>query len=860
MSGSAKRTVLLVEDEAIIAIASAKKIRTFGYEVVSAGTGEKAVEIALGERSPDIVLMDIDLGAGMDGTEAASRILARREMPIVFLSSHSEEEYLDRVKKITRFGYVIKNSGDFVLRSSIDMAFELFEANANYRKKVAELEESRNFLDITLHSIGDAVITTDLGGLVASMNATAERLTGWPAREARGLPLGRVFRIINAFTRREAENPVERVLREGGAVGLANHTVLVAKGGREYHISDSASPIKGEEGLIRGVILVFSDVTEKYEAEEKVRTSATRLKRAELASKSGNWEFHFDSKTAVASDGAQSIYGLHESVWKIAEIQKVPLGEYRPLLDRAMKALTEEGVPYEVDFKIKAVDTGEIKDIHSVAFFDAESRSVFGVIQDVTDGARIKEALEAGERNYREIFDSTSEAIFIHDAATGRILDVNEAVLRTYGFDAKEEILSRGIGELSAPEAPWGEAAAQAKIRLAVEEGPQTFEWKALKKDGTAFWMELAIRTTRIGGENRILAVGRDISERKYAEAAKGESEQKFRKLVQNMQVGVLLQGPRTEILLSNPAALELLGLDEDQLLGKSSFDPDWNVIREDGGVFPGAEHPVPQAIRSGAPVRDVVMGVYRPRTGDRAWLLVDAEPETDAGGAVAQVVCTFIDITKRKRAEESVGRLLAEKELILKEVHHRIKNNMNSVSGLLSLQAGSARDGRVAAALEDAGNRVKSMMLLYEKLYQSSAFNEISLSAYLPELVDEILGNFPNSGSVKVAVEVEDIVIDAKKASVLGIIANELLTNIMKYAFAGRPEGAIEVRASLDRGSDRVAMSVRDDGIGMPASVGFASSTGFGLTLVGMLAEQLNGDIRIERGGGTLIALEFKR
>lgn len=253
-------------------------------------------------------------------------------------------------------------------------------------------------------------------------------------------------------------------------------------------------------------------------------------------------------------------------------------------------------------------------------------------------------------------------------------------------------------------------------------------------------------------------------------------------------------------------------------------------------------------------------MGVYRPRTGARAWLLVDAEPETDAGGAVSQVVCTFIDITGRRRAEERVGKLLAEKELILKEVHHRIKNNMGAVGGLLALQASSARDGSVAAALEDAGGRVRSMMLLYEKLYQSAGFNEISLSAYLPELVEEILANFPNRGSVQVSAEVEDVELDAGKASVLGIITNEILTNIMKYAFAGKPGGSIEVRASFDRARDRVAMSIRDDGNGMPESVGFGKSPGFGLTLVGMLTEQLGGDIRIERERGTRIVLEFVR
>jgi len=131
--------------------------------------------------------------------------------------------------------------------------------------------------------------------------------------------------------------------------------------------------------------------------------------------------------------------------------------------------------------------------------------------------------------------------------------------------------------------------------------------------------------------------------------------DEKFRSLVLDMPVGVLIQGQQAEILLCNPKALELLGLSYDQLMGKTSFDPDWNVIHEDGSPFPGQAHPVPQAIATGQSVRNVVMGVYRPMTRDRVWLLVDAEPKFTGDRTLSHVVCTFIDITDRKRAEDAL-------------------------------------------------------------------------------------------------------------------------------------------------------------------------------------------------------------
>ncbi|MBT9521849.1 MAG: PAS domain S-box protein [Dechloromonas sp.] len=149
-----------------------------------------------------------------------------------------------------------------------------------------------------------------------------------------------------------------------------------------------------------------------------------------------------------------------------------------------------------------------------------------------------------------------------------------------------------------------------------------------------------------IGGFNHLLE---SLMQR---EAALRESKENYRLLVADLQVGVVIQSPSAEVLLCNRIALELLGLSESQLLGKTSFDPDWNVIHEDGSPFPGPEHPVPQVIATGRPVDNVVMGFFRPTKRDRVWLLLSAKPELAADGSLRQVISTFIDISETKRAE----------------------------------------------------------------------------------------------------------------------------------------------------------------------------------------------------------------
>ncbi len=138
-------------------------------------------------------------------------------------------------------------------------------------------------------------------------------------------------------------------------------------------------------------------------------------------------------------------------------------------------------------------------------------------------------------------------------------------------------------------------------------------------------------------------------------EEALQTSKETLQDLIQKLQVGVVLQGPETEILLCNQTALDLLGLDKDQLLGKTSFDPSWNVIHEDGSPFPGHTHPVPMAIATRQPVHNVVMGVYRPRSNDLVWILANADPQFAPDGSVRQVICTFSDISERKQTEEAL-------------------------------------------------------------------------------------------------------------------------------------------------------------------------------------------------------------
>jgi PAS domain S-box-containing protein len=189
---------------------------------------------------------------------------------------------------------------------------------------------------------------------------------------------------------------------------------------------------------------------------------------------------------------------------------------------------------------------------------------------------------------------------------------------------------------------------------------------------------ELAAQNLELSLTNNELNIVKDIAEK---------SEKKFRNLIWDLQVGVLLHGPQSEILLCNPKALELLGLNEAQILGSKVLEPTWNVIHEDGSPFPSENQPVPQAIITRQPVRNIIIGVYRATQADLIWLLVDAEPQLDENGSVNQVVCSFIDITKLKYTQQEL--LFARDKIEESESRYKIafktspdSININKIDG----------------------------------------------------------------------------------------------------------------------------------------------------------------------------------
>ncbi len=259
--------ILVVEDDRVVARDIQQQLTRVGHTVVGVTAyGEEAVALAI-ELRPDLVLMDIRLEGAIDGIGAAQQIRDRVHLPVIYLTAYADDQTVSRASLTEPFGYLLKPFEDSQLRTTIEMALYKHAAER-------KLRESERRYAVTLSSIGDAVIATDDQACVTFMNPVAEALTGWPQADALGQPLTEVFRIVNEQTRATVEDPAAKVLRLGTVVGLANHTVLLARDGCEVPIDDCGSPIIDDLGRITGVVLVFRDMTQRRKAEEAEQAMA----------------------------------------------------------------------------------------------------------------------------------------------------------------------------------------------------------------------------------------------------------------------------------------------------------------------------------------------------------------------------------------------------------------------------------------------------------------------------------------------------------------------------------------------------------------------------------------------------------
>ena len=382
-------------------------------------------------------------------------------------------------------------------------------------------------------------------------------------------------------------------------------------------------------------------------------------------------------------------------------------------------------------------------------------------------------------------------------------------------------------------------------FQRAVEQGePYDLELQFLSAGGIRKWVRTTGQAECVAGKTvRVFGHIMDITERKQAEI---EREQYFKFFTTSSDLKCIADtnGYFKKI---NPACWQTLGYSEEELVAKPFIE----FVHPDDRQSTLDE----QARQLQTTFSLDFENRYLCKDGSVRWLSWRAYYNKDEG----LVYATARDITERKQVEEQIRQSLREKETLIKEVHHRVKNNLAVVSSLLSLQAKQIKDDSLKEMFEDSQQRIKSIALVHEKLYRSKDLSRIDFRDYITTIVGELRSSYWRAGGeIGVNISADDICLDIDTAIPCGLIINELVTNSLKYAFPGSRSG--ELGVSLAKFDTLYTLMVKDNGIGLPAGFDHTRTGTLGLQLVEALTRQLRGTLEIKSVAGTEAVVTFHK
>ncbi|WP_300456055.1 PAS domain S-box protein [Accumulibacter sp.] len=452
---------------------------------------------------------------------------------------------------------------------------------------------------------------------------------------------------------------------------------------------------------------------------------------------------------------------------------------------------------------------------------------------------------------WRAISDSAGVVVVGVDRA-GRVQVFNGEARRLSGLTGKD-VIGQPYEHLRAAVQGLPALLPAGGARPDAELGGNECESTMVCRDGRqrCIAWTLAGATATFGAESCSIAFGRDITESRVVWQHLRATERKLSLHLQQSMLGVIEWDADFRIVEWNPAAAGIFGYTRDEALG-----------RQVDLIVPPRAMPVVEPVL--AQLRDNRGGAHitnenLTKGGKTIFCEWFNTPLTDAAGEVVGVMSLLRDVTAEKHAEERVQSALHDREVLLKEIYHRVKNNLQVVASLLSLQGRGIDDPRLSEVLADSVARVKAMALVHEQLYRSGDLARIALGSYLRSLMDSLdQAVMASRRGITLRVEADDTRVSIDTAVPCGLLVNELVTNALKHAFPAGAGGTVVTRFSADA-DGMLTLEVSDNGIGIAEDFDFRRSSSLGLRLVVSLTDQLEGQMSLEGAGGTRYRLRFR-
>lgn len=481
----------------------------------------------------------------------------------------------------------------------------------------------------------------------------------------------------------------------------------------------------------------------------------------------------------------------------------------------------------------------------------------FGILQDVTEKKTSEKLLLESEKRYHTIFEESADPVML--IKDNRFIDCNKATLDILKLNSKNEFKNILPSDISPKHQPDGRLSAEKQIEminLAFKKGSHEFEWVHKNTLNENICFDVSLTRIVIKDENYLYVTWKDITKRKLAEKSLLENEQLLNKIfkINPIPVGILELETLKYIKVNKT---DTLGFDPSEIIGKTPV--------EAGFINEELQEKLFDEIVEKGRLENIRINIRKKDGGiSNALLFLDTIEQKGK----KLIYTTFIDLTEENKAKKELilantklKEALDDKEVLLKEVHHRVKNNMQTIHSLLFKQKRLSESNLVKVALQDCMDRVSSMAMINEQIYRNDNFKEIDFSKHLSTVIKHLVGTYRNPEKpITLNLDIETLHLSIDKAIPCSLVVNEIVSNSLKYAFPDQNSGEITVELKVSA-HDNIKLLVSDNGIGLPEYALGEKSTSLGMFIIKNLStRQLNAELDIKIKNGTLYTLTFKK
>jgi PAS domain S-box-containing protein len=755
------------------------------------------------------------------------------------------------------------------LQLATAMTAELRKANAELKTEITERKRVEEELTATttlqnaiLDSANYTIISTTVDGTILTFNTAAERWLGYTASETIAKATPAIIHDTDEVVQRAKELSEEMgvSIEPGFEVFVAKARLgesderewtYICKDGSRFPVMLSVTALYDAQMNLTGFLGIGSNISERKQAEIALRQSEERYRAIVEDQTEAIARFDIDGKLTFVNQAYCRYFGMKQEQLIGTNFQDFVVLEEREALARHLDALILDN-PFNT-IECRVVVNGQVRYLQWInrVIFDEQGNffEFQAVGQDISDRISTEAALRESERRFRAIFNSMFQFIGLLKP-DGTLLEANQTALDFAGISA-DEAIGRPFWE-----ARWWtiSSGTQDKLKEAIASAALgefiRYEVEVLGAGDRVTTIDFSLKPVKDETGKVVLLIpeGRDLSDRKQTEQALQESESTLRSFFDSaaimMGIVEVFEGDILHVS-DNAATAEFFGVTPEAMRGQ--FATQMGASQEQVQMWLARYR---ESELSNSPVR---FEYCHNTETNSAWLAATVCAIAPMPNGRSRFSYIVEDITERKHSEEKIAESLTEKEVLLKEIHHRVKNNLQVICSLLNLQARSLKDATITALFKETQNRVRSMALVHEKLYQSNNISRIELAEYLQDIATNLSFSYPvDRSKISFKIEIQsNIFLNIDTAVPCGLIVNELISNALKYAFSPGEKGEIALRAWLNE-EQNLVLNVQDNGQGFPDDFELETSKTLGLKLVKTLTYQLRGNLELERSRGT--------